>query len=310
MLSTRSNRLAVTPNGREALMELLKYNLKKKQESDDLLAAESLRKGSWKKSLIKTKGAHLFPRDTGSPSIDEGDSSARMPSAHIQRQLLNEQEKNPLVSNQFSKKKPNNSVQPPNKDLFFLKDANKTDIQRLYTTERQKLSSLGISTGLTHPPPDPNFPPQTPRHKRFVSHGDPYNIFGASTFISQDPQSKKQSPFRLTYSSLPKPQQSALKVLQKHYKTNQNYIGLDPPAHRPASPPAQTQPRPPKGLSYSKFSNSAEFLKASVSPQKNANSQIFDIERINLMCQSQKQKEYLLKDPGYSDSNRTITLRP
>jgi hypothetical protein len=237
-----------------------------------------------------------------------------MPSAHIQRQLLNEQQKNPLVSNQFSKKKPNNSVQPPNKNLFFFKDANKTDIQRLFATERQKLSSLGISTGLTHPPPDPNYPPQTPRHRRFASIGDPYNIFGASTFNSPDSQSKIQSPFRVTNTSHPKPQQSALKQLQKHYKTNQNYIGLHPPADRPAHPPAnpsaQTHRRPPKGLSYTKFSNSADFLKASISPQKNANSQIFDIEKINLMCQSQKQKEYVQKDPAHSDSNRTITLRP
>lgn len=70
MLSTRSNRLAVTPNGREALTELLKYNLKKKQESDDLLAAEANRNGSWKKKLVKSTGHHLFPRNTGSPSID------------------------------------------------------------------------------------------------------------------------------------------------------------------------------------------------------------------------------------------------
>jgi hypothetical protein len=41
-----------------------------------------------------------------------------MPSAHIQRQLLNEKHKSPLVSNQFSKKKPNNSVHHPKKNPF------------------------------------------------------------------------------------------------------------------------------------------------------------------------------------------------
>ena len=154
MLSTRSNRLTVTTNGREALTELFKWNLKKKQESEDLLAAKSIPQASWKKKLVKARGPHLFPRDTGTASNYQGSSSVRMPSADIQRQFLHEQsKKNSLISSQFSQKKPTNSVQPANNNPFR-KDSNQNDTQRLYTTERQKLSSLGISTGFPSPPPN------------------------------------------------------------------------------------------------------------------------------------------------------------
>jgi hypothetical protein len=201
MLSTRSNRLTVTTNGREALTELFKWNLKKKQESEDLLAAKSIPQASWKKKLVKARGPHLFPRDTGTASNYQGSSSVRMPSADIKQNFLHEQrKKNSLISSQFSQIKPTDPVHPPNKNPFW-KDSNKTDAQRLYTTERQKLSCLGIPTGLNSPAPDPNHPLQAPRHRRFASEGDPSSMFGTPGFKFPVCPPPNNSTFRINGSS-------------------------------------------------------------------------------------------------------------